>query len=269
MLPTPYETLNLVLSEFVTRVRNTLGNDLVGAYLQGSFAVGDFDRHSDVDFIVVVAGDLASDQVEALQVMHGQVHHLDSEWARKLEGSYFPREILRDSSKRGAPLWYLDNGASSLIQSDHCNSAIVRWIVREKGVVLAGLPPRNLMDPISEESLKMEMLESISNWGKKILDTPRRYNNRYYQSFIVLCYCRMLHDLYRGYPGSKREGADWAKSALDPAWSDLIDGAWRGRSDPIKILVQPADPRDFENTLEFVRLMMDRSRLYVAGVSHV
>lgn len=62
----------------------------------------------------------------------------------------------------------------------------------------------------------------------------------------------MLHDLRRGFPGSKREGAAWAKTALDARWSDLIDRAWDGRSDPASKVKQPANPEDFARTLEFV-----------------
>ena len=50
--PTPYPELNSVLEDLVASVKATLGEAFVGAYLQGSFAVGDFDRHSDVDFII-------------------------------------------------------------------------------------------------------------------------------------------------------------------------------------------------------------------------
>ncbi len=38
----------------VESVQAALGDNFVGAYLHGSFAVGDFDQHSDVDFIIVV-----------------------------------------------------------------------------------------------------------------------------------------------------------------------------------------------------------------------
>ena len=53
-LPTPYPELNTVLRELVDRLQAALGDNFVGAYLQGSFAVGDFDQDSDCDFIVVV-----------------------------------------------------------------------------------------------------------------------------------------------------------------------------------------------------------------------
>jgi predicted nucleotidyltransferase len=265
MSPTPYPELNQVLSHLVSRVQEILDDDFVGAYLQGSFAVGDFDRHSDVDFIVVMDGDLSRDQIDALQEVHDQIYRLDSAWAQHLEGSYFPRGILRRHSKRGTKLWYLDNGARSLIRSEHCNTIVVRWIVREMGVTLAGPLPNTLVDPISDDLLRAEIVETITNWGQEILDDPGPYDNRFYQSFIVLNYCRMLHDLHSGCVGSKREGADWAKATLDSCWSDLIDGAWAGRPDPARKVREPADPQDFGRTLEFVEYVMDESRQYMAG----
>jgi hypothetical protein len=264
MFPTPYQELNQVLSELISRIHHVLNNDFIGAYLQGSFAVGGFDQHSDVDFVVVVEDELTSRQVDALQVMHDRVYQLGSQWAKHLEGSYFPREILRDHSKSGMELWYLDHGARCLVRSDHCNSILVRTVVREKGVTLAGPPPKTLVDPISDELLRADIFKTLTNWGRQILEDPTPYNNRFYQSFIVLSYCRMLHDLYRGCPGSKREGAEWAKSALDPSWTDLIDGAWDGRPDPAKKIKQPADPRVFEKTLGFVEYVMNESKAYVS-----
>lgn len=265
MFPTPYPELNQVLGELVSRIQDTLDNDFIGAYLQGSFAVGDYDQHSDIDFVVVIEDDLAAHQVDALQVMHDQVYQLGSEWAKHLEGSYFSREILLHHSKRGMKLWYLDHGARSLVRSNHCNTILVRWIVREKGITLAGPPPKTLVDPISEELLRADILETLTNWGQQILDDPSPYNNRFYQSFIVLSYCRMLHDLHRGYPGSKREGAEWAKSVLDPSWSNLIDAAWGGRPDPAKKIKQPADPKVFEKTLRFVEYVMNESKAYISN----
>jgi hypothetical protein len=243
-------------------MRQILGNDFVGAYLQGSFAVGDFDLHSDVDFIVVIGDELSLDQVSGLQEMHDQIYQLDCKWAQHLEGSYFPKEILRDHSKRGTKLWYLDHGARSLIKSDHCNTILVRWVVREKGVILTGPSPSALVDRISKELLRAEIFETIVDWGQKILDDPASYNNRFYQSFIVLTYCRMLRDLRTGCAGSKREGARWAKTSSDSSWSDLIDGAWAGRPDPAHQVRQPADPEDFDRTLRFVQYVMEESRRY-------
>ncbi len=51
-------------------------------------------------------------------------------------------------------------------------------------------------------------MATIHDWGQEILSRPDHFNNRFYQGFIVLNYCRMLHDLHRGFPGSKLAGAE-------------------------------------------------------------
>ena len=261
--PTPYTELNQVLDELVSRVAAILEDDLVGAYLQGSFALGDYDRHSDVDFIVVTKYDLRSQQVDALQVMHDRVYQLDCAWAQHLEGSYIPQDVLRHVSERDKELWYLDHGARSLVRSDHCNTLIVRWVVREEGVTLAGPPPSTLVEPITPKQLRAEIFKTLTTWGREILDDPAPYENHFYQAFIVLNYCRMLHDLHAGRPGSKRDGADWAKTNLRRRWSDLIDNAWTGRPNPAQKVQEPADPDTFARTLAFVDHVMAQSKQYM------
>jgi hypothetical protein len=266
-LPTPYPNLNAVLRELVAAVQDTLGNNFLAACLQGSFAVGDFDRHSDVDFVIAVERELSGDQVQALQTLHERIYNLDCSWAQHLEGSYFPKDVLRDYSQRGLPLWYLEHGSRSLIQSDHCNTIVVRWVVREHGVALAGPEPGTLVDPIPIEMLRREIMEVMTGWGQQILADPEQYNNRFYQTFIVLSYCRMLHDLHNGFPGSKRAGAEWAKAALDPSWAGLIDRTWAGRPNPALSVRQPANPEDFNRTLEFVEyIIQEGAKFFPKGL---
>lgn len=260
---TPYSDLNQVLHQLVTSIEAVLADNFIGAYLQGSFALGDFDIHSDVDFIVVIGKELSADQVSALQVMHARIFDINDGWPQHLEGSYFPAAILKDYKRSGEKLWYLDNGHRQLQFSDHCNTVLVHWVVRESGVTLTGPPPETLVDPIPVEALRQSIFETIIWWGNHFLANPEQYNNRFYQTFLVLSYCRMLHDLINGYPGSKRTGAEWAKSNLDKRWSGLIDRTWAGRPKPEVGIHEPADPEDYKSTLEFIRYVMDVSRKYM------
>src|ERR1017187_9300062 len=241
--PTPYPDLNSVLRDFVDSVQAVLSNNFVGAYLQGSFAIGDFDLHSDVDFIMVTEEELSPEEVHGLQEVHERIYGLDISWAQHLEGSYFPREILRDHAHVGEQLWYLDHGSRSLIPSDHCNTILVRWVFRTIAVTLIGPSPALLVDPMPVETLRKEIMTKIHAWGQKILVNPGDFNNRFYQGYIVLSYCRMLHDLSRGFPGSKLAGAEWAKANLDPTFAGLIDRAWDGRPNPAVSVRQHADPK--------------------------
>ncbi|WJE00770.1 hypothetical protein [Streptomyces antimycoticus] len=50
---TPYQELDALLADLIGTARSILGDTFVGAYLQGSFALGAGDLHSDCDFIVV------------------------------------------------------------------------------------------------------------------------------------------------------------------------------------------------------------------------
>src|SRR5207248_7732979 len=87
--------LNAILREFVESVRAILGDNFCGAYLQGSFALGDADEDSDVDFIIVTHDEVTDAQLHALRDMHRRIYELPSPWAQHLEGSYVTKERLR------------------------------------------------------------------------------------------------------------------------------------------------------------------------------
>ena len=80
----------------------------------------------------------------------------------------------------------------------------------------------------------------------------------------MLNYARMLHDLRRGRPGSKRAGAEWAKAHFGPAWADLIDAAWATRPDPARSVRTPADPVAFARTLRFLELVLAEAHAIAA-----
>jgi hypothetical protein len=274
--PTPYPDLNAMLHGLVANIQLALGEHFVGAYLQGSFAIGDFDRDSDVDFVIVTTVDLSTEEVHSLQLLHARTFAQGGSWARRLQGSYFPRDVLRhqprsDSRcwKRGEPcgnalVWYLD-AHQSLVRSDHCNTLVVRWILRERGVILAGPALLTLIDPIPGTALRQEMLTAIRGWGQDFLAHPGFYKSHFFQTFFVLNSCRMLHDLHAGVPGSKLAGVGWAKAHLESSWGGLIDRAWAARTKPESAPRQPADPDEFQATRDFVRYVIAESRAYATA----
>ena len=217
MAPTPVPELNLLLQEWVEGIQAALGDGFVAACLQGSFAIGDFDAHSDADFIVAVRQPLTDEQVGSLQTLHARIHDSANPWKAHLEGSYFPVDVLRSCARRGEPLWYMDRGHRTLAPGTHCNTAVVRQVVRQYGIRLAGVEPASLVDPVPVELLRREIVGTMCGWGQEILDRPEQWANRFYQGFIVLSYCRAWCDLSTGTVGSKRRGAEWAKARLEPA----------------------------------------------------
>src|SRR5256885_9096557 len=193
---TAFPELDAVLKEFVASVRAILAENFCGAYLQGSFAVGDADVHSDVDFLVVTQDEIGDAEVAALQTMHERIYALDVLWAQHLEGSYVPRRRLRRVDPARAPYLYLDNGATELIRDNHCNTAVVRWSLREHGIVLSGPEPKNLIEPVDPEDLRREVRDAMvefAAWASS--PTKAGGMSRWMQPYLVLNFCPMLQTL--------------------------------------------------------------------------
>ena len=223
---TSFADLNRLLDELVSSVRAILGANLVGAYLQGSFALGDADAHSDVDFVIVAAGAVSDAQLRGLQAMHRRIHAQAVPWAQHLEGSYIPRRGLHRVDPARHPFPYLDNGADQLVRDPHCNTAVVRWILREHGVVLLGPQPVTLVAPVSPDDLRREARGALLEYGAWAREPGALgVMSQWKQTYLVVTFCRILHTLATGTVGSKREAAAWALANLPPAWH----GAHRAR----------------------------------------
>lgn len=270
--PTPYPELNAVLSHLVEGAKSALKGNLIGAYLQGSFAVGDHSAYSDCDFIIVVERDLAFSEMQALQRLHKEIHLLPYPyWRRGLEGSYAPAAILRRWSTvprdppgeprpddwadpgtagtppRAYPFWYLDHGSDTLVRSEHDNTQVVRWCLREKGVVLTGPDPRKLIDPVSPTALRAEVRETMDRCFSTDLPMPMIA----WQAFWVGLYCRMLHTLATGEVASKKQAMSWALNVVDPQWHGLIARAKNLKKGDEAHASLAADPIEVEATYKF------------------
>jgi predicted nucleotidyltransferase len=263
--PTQYEDLNGVLAQLVAGARDVLGANFVGAYLVGSFALGDADEHSDVDFLVFTETEISDEQVAGLQTLHGALHGLPVGWAQHLEGSYVPRERFRTLDTSRAPFLFLDNGSRELAWDNHCNSAVMRWVVRRHGVPLAGPDPQSLVDPVAPDALRREAvatMQDYADWAHGLTEMSRRT-----QPHLVLTCCRVLATLALGEAVSKRAAADWAVAALDPTWRDPIERAQADRPDPWGRVHRTAEPPLAERTLAFVDYALEQTKGPVRGPS--
>lgn len=256
--PTPYPDVNALLMALLHEVRSILGEHLVGMYVEGSLAAGDFDRDSDVDFVVVTDQEVTGDLFVALRAMHERIAEGESPWAIQLEGSYISLPALRRHGS--VPLTHpnIERGRGERLKmARHDQDWIIhRHILRERGIVLAGPPPDTLVDAISPDDLRRAARAVLQDWWALMLDDPAPLQRRGYASYAVLSLCRILYTLERGTVASKREAARWAQAALAPRWRRLIDRAWEWRSAP------DADtpPEDVRETQAFIRYALDRSR---------
>ena len=222
MIWTPYPDLDALLEELLDTWRHILGENLVGAYIQGSFALGAGDLRSDCDWIVALHDQPTASQEAALRAVHDELPTWDGHWPHDSEGSYAPIGELRSVDSLGREWLYNDHGQRTLEWDNHCNRAYTRWILREHGIVLTGPTPRSFMSPVPEDSLRAEaavairtLIDDLTTW----LDID---GLAWGQRYAVTMACRILYTLDTARIASKNGALEWAQRTLDPRWRPLL-----------------------------------------------
>jgi len=256
--PTPYPEVNDLVRTLLEKAQTILGDQFVGMYLEGSLANGDFDRDSDIDFVVVTDEDVSGDLFTTLQAMHDRLATIDSWWAIQLEGSYMAQHALLQYDPAHTSYPNIERGRGERLKMvDHDDAWTThRYVLRERGIVIVGPPLQTLIDPVSPDDLRRAMLTVLNGWAILILNNPREIESRAYQSYTVLSVCRILYTCQWGDVVSKLCAARWAKEALDERWAPLIDRAWEGRRGP----QGQAQAEDVNETLAFLRYARERSQ---------
>ena len=256
----PYPELREVLNTFVDAIQAELAENLVGVYLVGSLASGDFDLDSDVDFLVVTNTELTEKNRISLQEIQVKIQAMDCYPAKHLEGSYISIADLNDWGSVGEKkLDYFDNGSTTLEESIHDNQWHVRWILRERGITLFGPKPETILQAIPLDKLSNEIKATmllVMKLFEEEIDRPLSFfNSRFGQAFAVLTYCRMLHTLHTRTVQSKKACVTWARQFVEPRWVKIIDQAWQEREGVrfgVKI-GQRAELTLLHETLEFIK----------------
>ena len=257
---TPYPDVNAALSWLLAEVRAILGDHFLGMYLDGSLASGDFDpQSSDIDFVVVTAGPFPAHLLPALADMHARFAAGDSPWARRLEGSYIPRDDLRAyDPTRSPPAQFprIEMGSALAVVQHDSDWLFHRAILHEHGVALAGPAPDTLIDPVPPDDLRRAMRGTLHEWWATMLDDPGPLRDPQYRAYAVLTMCRARYTLEHGRITSKPAAARWVESTGGPPSTDLIERALLTRSGAGSAEVRPPAIDEVQAVIRFV---VDRS----------
>jgi hypothetical protein len=212
----------------LTDVQTILAPSLVGCYLDGSIALGEFEAdRSDIDFVVVTDGDVSHETFLALAALHARLAVETPRWGQELEGSYVPRDSIRHHDARPPAHPYIDRGTGRLeiVRQERGYWVIHRYVLREHGVALAGPEPRTFIDAVHPDDVRRAVLDVLREWWMPMLDDPARLRNWGYRCYAVLTMCRMLYSLSHGTVVSKRVAAEWTQQTLDPRWVGVVRDA--------------------------------------------
>ena len=255
-----YPDVDEVLRGFLEAARSILGQRLVGMYLYGSLAAGDFspDR-SDIDFVVVINGELSGMHLTELARMHERFATGDSPWATEIDASYIPRDALRRYDPKHARHPHVERGVGKLrIEHFGPDWVIQHHVLREYGVALAGPPAHTLIDPVSPEDIRRAVRGLAFDVWAPLCEDPAQLASWHWgaQVYAILTMCRMLHTLKTGALLPKQAAGRWARTILGEPWALYIDRAlaWK-KTDP-----QQATPTETASTAALIRFVVEQWR---------
>ncbi len=245
---TPPE-VSALLDALLAGVGEALGENLVGFYLCGSLALGEFDpATSDVDALVVTGLTLSDAEMGRLAAVHARMPPSYEAPGRDYEVYYIDR----------ATLWRFGPGQrhvkvgpdDPLGWTEHRpNWVIERWVVHEHGVTLTGPDPKTLIDRVAPDEMRWAAGEEVrwrlAHWRDGTWPMSEMAH-RGAQAFEVETVCRAVHTADAGEVSSKRVAVEWALGALPERWHGLIEWSQRHKKDPTQ------DPARVSEVLEFL-----------------
>lgn len=244
------EAVRPVLALLLSGIQDVLGDQLVGLYLYGSLSSGDFNpTSSDVDFVAITREPIAEQDpaFEQLRAMHERIAASGLPFATDLEGSYISQAAWRRYDPADAHHPTIGAHWPFQIGFHDANWVIERAIVWERGVVLYGLPPETLTDPVSLEQLRAAICQQLAGIWQRRVDAEDWPRAGLYSAFAVLTLCRALYTLQHGAFCSKPVAAAWAvRTHL--AWEPRIAWALAHQADTVEMTTA-----EFEETLAMMR----------------
>ncbi len=253
-----YQDINEILLFISDGMNRILGKNLIGLYLYGSLTYGDFNLgSSDIDLVAIVTKPLNHDETELIKLFHKQVEVHYQKWSDRLECSYTPIDMLKNTLPPEEPRPYY-NATIFYENAPYGNEWLINnHLLYEHGIPLIGPEFKELIKPIDMIEVQKACIRDLfQEWEPKITDL-KWLDNSHNQSYLVMNLCRILYTVLLGTTGTKTVSAEWVKNIFGLPWSNLIEIAekWKyGREMFLKY-----------ETIDFIKFCIDtikQTKLY-------
>ncbi|MEZ4867573.1 MAG: DUF4111 domain-containing protein [Caldilineaceae bacterium] len=248
---TRYPEIDELLYELHRDIHTILADHLVGLYVHGSVAAGNFvPNRSDIDFVAATATELTADQINALATMHKALQCSGMQWATILEGSYIPLQALRRYDPNQADHPALSTDGAFRIDGHGSDWIIQRYLIRKQGIAVAGPPAATLIDPVSPAELRQAARGILQEWWAPQVYDHTELQDDEYQAYAILTMCRALYTVQHGEIVAKAVAARWTQQELGLEWQELINAALQWR--------YGMRLNRLAETIAFIRYMLDK-----------
>lgn len=226
---TPCQDINEVLAYISCGTQDILDkNTLIGLYLFGSLTYGDFNVDtSDIDLVAIISKPLNNHELELIKQLHKQVDEKYPKWNHRLECSYTPIDMLKNTLPPKAPRPYYGGGVF-YEEAPYGNEWLINnYLLYKYGIQLKLIGPgfKELINPIDFiEVQKACVRDLFQEWESNITDFEW-LDNSHYQAYLVLNLCRILYTVICGETATKKVSAEWVKNQYGLPWISLIETA--------------------------------------------
>ncbi|MDB5044996.1 MAG: hypothetical protein JWQ08_1046 [Deinococcus sp.] len=227
-------SVTALLDHLLAEQQAILGPNLVGLYLRGSLALGDFDpASSDLDALCITDQPISGPQYAELAALHARLFASGQPYSRELEVAYLPR-ISAERWRSGERHPTLSRGGGVLDwQAHHENWVLERWAVLHGQSRWFGPQPQTLIFPVSDAQVRRAVLRRLQDWRAFAL-TPHGpgWGHRGHAVYAAETLCRVAHTLSTGQLSSKPAAVCWAAATFPEPWHTLITSLEQWRTDP-------------------------------------
>lgn len=221
-----------ILTDFFKELDDRISLDtVVGFYLGGSLALGDFDEErSDLDFLIVLGESIDTVMLDKLYQIHNQIRQENkNRLYTNYEGVYLNTQQAIDPRTSDMHAPHLGSDGHFGIEDHGPEILIDLWKIRKSGFVVYGQAPLDVIGVISNKEMVDAKVDLFNSWWLPKLLHKETMDDEY-QAYAILTMTRMLYGITNLDEVSKKKSAQWCIENY-PGFTSLIEDAqkWEPR----------------------------------------
>jgi predicted nucleotidyltransferase len=228
---------------FVDGLQRILGEKLHGVYIYGAAAFPDALPTGDIDFHVILNGELTDSERSELEALHASLAERFPPLGGEMDGYYIRLDDARHEAPPRSQMWRRAIDDSWALHREHIRAG--------RHLVLHGPDPTGIYPPASWPEIERALYGELNYVEKHLHEYP---------DYCILNLCRLIYSFEtKDVVVSKAQAADWAWDAM-PHWRRHVERAkksYAGQATPEDRQFMLAEVGRF---LEYARERMEHAR---------
>lgn len=243
-----------IINDLIAHLKLTLNDNLVGVYLYGSLATGEFvEDQSDIDLLMVLRDETSQKLFDSLISLHRQFNTEHESWQKRIDVAYVSQAALQNFQTKPYKTIVSDGqGLLEIVDAPHYY--LIDWYkVQEHGLPLYGPEVSQIMPPITTNELRQTIYDYMQTYSESVKNAERRG----VQAYTIVTLCRSLYAYKFAKHVSKKFGSQWAIGEY-PQWRELTQSGLSWSRNQKEDAV--ADKQNQKEVVKFVSFVLGEAK---------